>query len=202
MENPVAQWLDSCTLLWRPRVLPVRILGMDVAPLIRPCWSGIPHSRARRTYNQNIQLYTGGLCGEEEGKRRLATDVSSGVNLQKIIKMEKPVIEQLIKLIIFLCHYEEILVVTLIVTMAGQLQPKIWIYLDHGLCFSLKKYNMNMTRYLLLITIHFIKERFIEEESRLSDWVHSYPPTLKTNMKEIKLSILFWLHSQLYYRTI
>ena len=33
----VAEWLSSRTLLQRPRVSLVRILGADMAPLIRPC---------------------------------------------------------------------------------------------------------------------------------------------------------------------
>ena len=32
--SPVAQWLSSCVPLQRPRVLPVWILGADIAPLI------------------------------------------------------------------------------------------------------------------------------------------------------------------------
>ena len=32
---PMAEWLSSCTLLRWPRVLPIRILGMDLAPLIK-----------------------------------------------------------------------------------------------------------------------------------------------------------------------
>ena len=34
--GPVAKWLTSRAPLRRPRVSPVRILGMDMAPLIRP----------------------------------------------------------------------------------------------------------------------------------------------------------------------
>ena len=33
---PVVKWLSSCTLLRQPRASPVRILGTDMAPLIRP----------------------------------------------------------------------------------------------------------------------------------------------------------------------
>ena len=51
-----------------PRVLPVPILGMDLAPLFKPSWGGIPHSTSRRTYNWNIQLCTGGLWREEKKK--------------------------------------------------------------------------------------------------------------------------------------
>ena len=35
--GPVAEWLNSRALLPRPRVSPVRILGTEMAPLIRPC---------------------------------------------------------------------------------------------------------------------------------------------------------------------
>ena len=48
---PMAEWLSPHTLLQRPSVSLVRILGADLALLIRPCWGGIPHSTARRTYN-------------------------------------------------------------------------------------------------------------------------------------------------------
>ena len=34
--GPVAKWMSLCAPLQRPRVLPVRILGTDMAPLIRP----------------------------------------------------------------------------------------------------------------------------------------------------------------------
>ena len=47
----MAEWLNSRTLLPWPRISPVRILGVDVAPLIRPCWGGIPHATTRRTHN-------------------------------------------------------------------------------------------------------------------------------------------------------
>ena len=48
---PVAEWLGSCALLWRPGVSLVWILGVDMAPLIKPCRSGIPHATTRRTHN-------------------------------------------------------------------------------------------------------------------------------------------------------
>ena len=49
--GPLAKWLSSCALLRRPRVLPVWILGVDMAPLLRPCWGGVPHATTRRTPN-------------------------------------------------------------------------------------------------------------------------------------------------------
>ena len=35
--GPVAEWLSSRALLQRPRISPVRILGGDLALLIKPC---------------------------------------------------------------------------------------------------------------------------------------------------------------------
>ena len=35
--SSVAEWLSSHAPLQQPRVLPVKILGADMAPLIRPC---------------------------------------------------------------------------------------------------------------------------------------------------------------------
>ena len=35
--GPMAEWLSSRTLLQQPGVLLVQILGMDMAPLLRPC---------------------------------------------------------------------------------------------------------------------------------------------------------------------
>ena len=34
--GPMAEWLSSHGPLRRPRVSPVRILGVDMAPLVRP----------------------------------------------------------------------------------------------------------------------------------------------------------------------
>ena len=34
--GPVAEWFSSSAPLQRPRVTPVRILGTDMAPLIKP----------------------------------------------------------------------------------------------------------------------------------------------------------------------
>ena len=52
--GPMAEWLSSCTPLWRPRVSLVRILGVDMALLIRPRWGGIPHAITSRTHKENI----------------------------------------------------------------------------------------------------------------------------------------------------
>ena len=44
----VAEWLSSCAPLWWPRV---RILGADMAPLVRPRLGGVPHPTTRKTCN-------------------------------------------------------------------------------------------------------------------------------------------------------
>ena len=49
--GPVAEWLSSRVPLRRPRVSLVRILGADMAPLVRPCRGGIPYVTTRRTCN-------------------------------------------------------------------------------------------------------------------------------------------------------
>ena len=85
----MVEWLSLLVALRLLRVSPVRILGADMAPLIRPCSGSVPHSTTRRTYNWNIPLYNyvlGALERKSRGeiKRRLATDFSSGGNLKKI----------------------------------------------------------------------------------------------------------------------
>ena len=49
--GPVAEWLSSHALLRWLRVSPVRILGADMALLVRSCWGGVPHSTTRGTHN-------------------------------------------------------------------------------------------------------------------------------------------------------
>ena len=49
--SPVAEWLSSCAPLWWPGVLLVQILGMDMAPLTRPCSGGVPRATTRRPCN-------------------------------------------------------------------------------------------------------------------------------------------------------
>ena len=49
--GPMAEWSSSRSLLRQPRVSPVRILGRHMAPLIRPCWGGVPQATTRRTHN-------------------------------------------------------------------------------------------------------------------------------------------------------
>ena len=57
----VAEWLSS-----RARLRPRGFTGLDPGHGHGMARGGIPHSTTRRTYNQNIQLCTGGLWGEEE----------------------------------------------------------------------------------------------------------------------------------------
>ena len=80
--SPIVQWLGSHALLWRRRVLPVWILGEDLAPLIKPCRGGVPHSRTTRIYNQNIQLCTGELWREEEEKNDWQQMLAQGQSLK------------------------------------------------------------------------------------------------------------------------
>ena len=49
--DPVTKWLSSCTPLRWPRVFLIRILGADMAPLIRPRYGGVPHATTRRIHN-------------------------------------------------------------------------------------------------------------------------------------------------------
>ena len=65
----MAKRLSSHALLRLPRVSLVWILGVDMALFIRPCWGGVSHSTARRTYNLNIRLLTAAPWREEEGKK-------------------------------------------------------------------------------------------------------------------------------------
>ena len=51
LGGPGAEWLSSHAPLPRPRVSQVWIMGAAVAPLIRPCWGGIPHAMAGRTHS-------------------------------------------------------------------------------------------------------------------------------------------------------
>ena len=49
--SPMAEWLSSHAPLQQPRVSLVRILGADLAPLVRSCWGSVPHAITRRTHN-------------------------------------------------------------------------------------------------------------------------------------------------------
>ena len=49
--GPVAKWLSPRAPLQQPRVSQVRILGVDMAPLIKPCWGSIPHATSRSIHN-------------------------------------------------------------------------------------------------------------------------------------------------------
>ena len=62
--GPVAKWLSSWAPLRWPRISLVRILGTDMAWLIKPCWGRVPYPTTK-----NTQLCTGGLWGEKEKKK-------------------------------------------------------------------------------------------------------------------------------------
>ena len=51
LSSRLTTYLFGKLLCLIPRVLPVQILGMNPALLIKPCCGGIPYSRIRRTYN-------------------------------------------------------------------------------------------------------------------------------------------------------
>ena len=69
--GPMAEWLSSHTPLQQPRVSQVQILGVDMAPLIKPCLGGVPHATTRRTQNKKCTtMYQGGF-GEKKGKKSL-----------------------------------------------------------------------------------------------------------------------------------
>ena len=75
-RGPVAEWLSSCAPLRWPRVLPVQILGTDLAPFIKPCWGGFPHATTKI-----YQLCTGRLWGEEGKIKSLKKKNSKGESL-------------------------------------------------------------------------------------------------------------------------
>ena len=66
--GPMAEWLGYFALLRWPGVLLVQILGAAVAPLIRPCWGGVPHSTARGTHNYKYNHVLGGFREEKKKK--------------------------------------------------------------------------------------------------------------------------------------
>ena len=82
--GPVAEWLSSCAPLWRPRVLPVWILGADMAPLPGhgEAVSHMPHLEGPTTKKYTTIYWEDlGEKKRKEKKKRLATVVSSGANL-------------------------------------------------------------------------------------------------------------------------
>ena len=75
----MAEWLGSCTLLRRPGVLLVQILGADIAywAMLRQCSTQHNQKVLQLEY---ITMYWGAL-GRGRKKKILLTDVSSGANL-------------------------------------------------------------------------------------------------------------------------
>ena len=78
----MAKWLSSHSLLWRPRVLLVWILGADTALLITPS-EVVSHIAQPEGLAAIIYNYVLGGFGRRRGKKRLATDVSSHANKKK-----------------------------------------------------------------------------------------------------------------------
>ena len=79
----MAEWLSSCAPLPWPRVLPVWMLGTDMAPLVRamlercPTWHNQKHSQPEYT-----TMYWGALGRRSQKKKKgLATDVIARANL-------------------------------------------------------------------------------------------------------------------------
>ena len=82
----MAEWLSSWAPVWRPRVLRVRILGADLAPLIKPCWGSVPITQLERpttsvyNYVLGAQERSRGKEGEEE---KIGNSCWLRANLQK-----------------------------------------------------------------------------------------------------------------------
>ena len=67
----VAECLSLHTLPQWPRVSPVRILGADVAPLIRPCESASPMPQLEGPTTKNIcSCILGGFGEKKAGKKK------------------------------------------------------------------------------------------------------------------------------------
>ena len=78
--RPMAQWLNSHALLWRPWVHGFRSWVRTYTLLIKPCFACIPRRKTRITYNQDIQLSTGAVGRkkkEEDWQQMLAQGQSS-----------------------------------------------------------------------------------------------------------------------------
>ena len=63
--GPMAKRLSLRALLQWPRVSPVRILGADMAPLVKPCWMASHMPQLEGPTTKSTQLCTGGLWGEK-----------------------------------------------------------------------------------------------------------------------------------------
>ena len=78
----MAEWLSSHILLRQPRVLPLRILGADMALLISGHAEAASHiAQPEALTLESTTMYWGALGRRIKKKRRLATVVSSGTNL-------------------------------------------------------------------------------------------------------------------------
>ena len=64
--SPMAEGLSLCAPIWRPRVLPVQILGADLASLSKPCRGSVPHIAQLEGPTTRIHNYVLGCFGEKE----------------------------------------------------------------------------------------------------------------------------------------
>ena len=81
--GPMAQSLSLCAPLWWPRVSPVQILGADNSTTPQAMLKRCPTYHNPEALTTRIHSYVLRGFGEKkkEKKRRLVTDVRSGVNL-------------------------------------------------------------------------------------------------------------------------
>ena len=76
--GPMAQWLSLHALLQWPMVSPVWILGVDLAPLIKPRWGSIPQAELQGSTTRIHNYVLGGFVEKKNKKNRFASDVNSG----------------------------------------------------------------------------------------------------------------------------
>ena len=71
LGQSMAKWLVSRALLQQPKVSQVRILGADLALLIRPCWGGVPQSRTKKDLKlEYATVYWGALGRRRKRKKK------------------------------------------------------------------------------------------------------------------------------------
>ena len=71
----MAEWVSSRAPLQWPKVSPIRILGADMALLVRPCCGGVPHGTEAPTARiYNYELYVLGGFGEKKKEKRKKND--------------------------------------------------------------------------------------------------------------------------------
>ena len=76
----MAKWLSSCALLQQPEVSSVQILGVDLAPLVKPYGGGIPYATT------TIYNYVLGGFGEKKEKLNLNKTFNKMMGLVKFLE--------------------------------------------------------------------------------------------------------------------